>query len=122
VITLLCRVLGELLAGVAPEHGVPTSYYAAVQFIAKPTVIDEPEQKLDALRRQMADFDTDADVAALADEAAPFLRMLPGLRALRLEVLEVVAKFKFDDHKSVEFRQAVSAKLVERAQATGHCS
>ncbi|MFD0662795.1 hypothetical protein [Thermocatellispora tengchongensis] len=42
--------------------------------------------------------------------------MLPGIRGLRLEVTEVRAKFKYDDHKPVEHRAAVAGRLTERGQ------
>lgn len=42
--------------------------------------------------------------------------MLPGIRGLRLEVAEVMAKFKYDDHKPVEHRTAVADRLTARGQ------
>lgn len=42
--------------------------------------------------------------------------MLPGIRGLELEVTDVRAKFKYDDHKSVEHRAAVADRLTERGQ------
>ncbi len=44
-------------AGVPPdEDGVPTSYYASVQFICRPTIIDDSHGKVAILRSQLADF------------------------------------------------------------------
>jgi transcriptional regulator len=40
--------------------------------------------------------------------------MLPGIRGLRLQVLRVDAKFKYDDAKPVEQRLRVSDRLEER--------
>ncbi|WP_190394773.1 hypothetical protein [Nocardiopsis deserti] len=42
--------------------------------------------------------------------------MLSGIRGLRLEVTQVVAKFKYDDHKPVEHRTAVADRLTERGR------
>jgi transcriptional regulator len=43
--------------------------------------------------------------------------MLPGIRGLTLEVTEVRAKFKYDDHKPVEHRATVADRLTDRKQA-----
>jgi transcriptional regulator len=43
--------------------------------------------------------------------------MLPGIRGLRLEVTDVRAKFKYDDHKPVEHRTAVADHLTARGKA-----
>jgi transcriptional regulator len=40
--------------------------------------------------------------------------MLPGIRGLRLAVLHVSAKFKYDDAKPVEHRQRVIGHLEQR--------
>ncbi|WP_415923907.1 hypothetical protein [Streptomyces sp. ID05-47C] len=44
----------------------------------------------------------------------PYGRMLPGIRGLRLEVTDVRAKFKHDDHKPVEHRAAAADRLTAR--------
>ena len=43
-------------AGGPDEDGVPTSYYTAVQFVCRPTVVDDPQGKVDILTAQLADF------------------------------------------------------------------
>jgi transcriptional regulator len=40
--------------------------------------------------------------------------MLSGIRGIRLEVLRVDAKFKYDDHNPVEHRERVITNLRER--------
>ncbi len=40
--------------------------------------------------------------------------MLPGIRGLRLDVTDVRAKFKYDDHKPVEQRADTARRLTER--------
>ncbi|MFE1547843.1 FMN-binding negative transcriptional regulator [Streptomyces sp. NPDC058718] len=99
-----------------PTDGVPTSYYTAVQFTCRATIVDDPEDKAELLRRQMAHFQPDGDHAPLSVDQPPYGRMLPGIRGLRLEVTEVRAKFKYDDHKPVEHRTAVADHLAERGQ------
>jgi len=106
--------------GEHPEQGVPTSYYSAVQFLCRPKVVDAPEEKAAILRAQLGDFQPDGGHAAMAVDSAPYGRMLSGIRGLRLEVLRVDAKFKYDDHKPVEQRQRVSDQLVERGRGLDH--
>ena len=62
-------------AGGPDEDGVPTSYYAAVQFVCDATIIDDPAQKADLLSRQLAHLQPKADHAEVAANAPPFGRM-----------------------------------------------
>ncbi|WP_333734141.1 FMN-binding negative transcriptional regulator [Streptomyces sp. IBSBF 3010] len=103
--------------GTRPTDGVPTSYYATVQFTCRATIIDEPEAKAALLRRQMAHFQPDGDHAPIDPGRPPYGRMLPGIRGLRLDVAEVRAKFKYDDHKPVEQRTDTAHRLTERGTA-----
>ena len=41
--------------------------------------------------------------------------MVPGIRGIRLQILRVEAKFKYDDHNPVEHRERVIGYLHERA-------
>jgi transcriptional regulator len=50
------------------------------------------------------------------EDSAPYGRMLPGIRGLRLAVLRVEAKFKYDDQKPVEHRERVIGRLEERGE------
>ncbi|NKY16249.1 FMN-binding negative transcriptional regulator [Streptomyces somaliensis] len=100
--------------GSPPTDGVPTSYYTAVQFTCRAHIVDDPEAKAELLRRQLAHFQPDGDHAPVAPDRPPYGRMLPGIRGLRLEVVEVRAKFKYDDHKPVEHRTAVAERLTAR--------
>jgi transcriptional regulator len=101
-------------AGGPDEDGVPTSYYAAVQFVCRPTIVDEPQGKADILAAQLADLQPEGGHATVAVDQPPYGRMLPGIRGLRLAVLWVDAKFKYDDHNPVEHRERVTARLEER--------
>ena len=101
-------------AGGPDEDGVPTSYYTAVQFVCRPTVVDDPEGKAEILAAQLADFQPEGGHARMAVDAPPYGRMLPGIRGVRLDVLRVDAKFKYDDHNPVEHRERVSDHLEKR--------
>lgn len=50
----------------------------------------------------------------VAVDEAPYGRMRPGIRGLRLAVLRVDAKFKYDDHNPVEHRERVITNLTQR--------
>ncbi|WP_217141919.1 FMN-binding negative transcriptional regulator [Streptomyces sp. AC627_RSS907] len=102
--------------GTPPTDGVPTSYYAAVQFTCRAHLVDDPEAKAELLRRQLAHFQPDGDHAPVAVDQPPYGRMLPGIRGLRLEVTDVRAKFKYDDHKPVEQRADIADRLTERGR------
>ena len=96
------------------EHGVPTSYYTAVQFVCRPTITDDPEDKARILTAQLDDFQPGVEHAPVTPGEAPYGRMLPGIRGIRLAVLRVEAKFKYDDNKPVEHRENVAGNLRER--------
>jgi transcriptional regulator len=102
--------------GIPPTDGVPTSYYAAVQFTCNAHLVDAPEAKAELLRRQLAHFQPDGDHAPVAVGQPPYGRMLSGIRGLRLHVTDVRATFKYDDHKPVELRAAAADRLTERGQ------
>lgn len=101
-------------AGGPDEDGVPTSYYTAVQFVCRPTVVDDPQEKAGILTAQLADFQPEGGHATVAADAAPYGRMLPGIRGVRLAVLRVDAKFKYDDANPVEHRERVIGHLEQR--------
>ena len=101
-------------AGGPDEDGVPTSYYSAVQFVCRPSIVNDPQGKADILTAQLADMQPEGRHAAVDISAPPYGRMLPGIRGLRLEVLRVEAKFKYDDHNPIEHRERVTTRLRER--------
>jgi transcriptional regulator len=100
--------------GTPDEHGVPTSYYSAVQFVCRPTVVDDPADKAAILATQLADLQPEGRHATVAADSPPYGRMLPRIRGIRLAVLRVDAKFKYDDHNPVEQRERVIHRLEER--------
>src|SRR6478672_8852733 len=73
-------------AGGPDEDGVPTSYYAAVQFVCRPTIVDDPAGKVEILAAQLGDFQPEGGYATVAVGEAPYGRMLSGIRGLRLAV------------------------------------
>lgn len=100
--------------GTPPEHGVPTSFYAAVQLRCTARVVDDPEEKAELLNRQVAHFQPEGGSAPAAVGEAPFGRMLSGIRALCLEVTDVRAKFKYASHKPQDVQDRIAAGLTER--------
>lgn len=102
--------------GSDPLNGVPTSYYSAVNFVCVPTVVTDEAETAEVLRRQMEDFAPNGGYATIAPGEAPYGAMLSGIRAVRLKIESVEAKFKFDDHKPVEFREAIAERLDERGE------
>jgi transcriptional regulator len=103
-------------AGGPDEDGVPTSYYSSVQFVCRPTVVDDPVAKAKILAAQLADFQPEGRHAAVGVDIPPYGRMLPGIRGIRLTVLRVDAKFKYDDANPVEHRERVVGHLEQRCQ------
>ena len=103
-------------AGGPDEDGVPTSYYTAVQFVCRPTVIDDPQGKVEILDIQLGDQQPEGGHAQVGVDSEPYGRMLPGIRGVRLAVLRVDAKFKYDDSNPVEHRERVVGYLEERGR------
>ena len=104
-------------AGGPDEDGVPTSYYAAVQFVCRPTVVDDPHGKVEILTTQLGDLQPEGGHADVDAENEPYGRMLSGIRGVRLQVLSVDAKFKYDDSNPVDHRERVIGQLQERDQS-----
>ena len=103
-------------AGGPDEDGVPTSYYASVQFVCSVEVVDEAEEKAEILRRQLADVQPEGGHQDVSTTEGRYARMLPGLRGLRLHILSVDAKFKYDDHNPIEHRERVAVNLDARGR------
>jgi transcriptional regulator len=97
-----------------PEHGVPTSFYAAVQLTCTAHIVDEPTAKAALLARQMAHFQPEGGSAPVAAGEEPYGRQLSGIRGLRLEVREVRAKFKYGGKRSTAVQQRISERLAVR--------
>jgi transcriptional regulator len=102
--------------GEPSSDGVPTSYYSAVQFVCRPTVVDDPHGKAEILTAQLHDLQPEGGHALVEVGTEPYGRMLPGIRGIRLAVLRVEAKFKYDDHKPTEHRRQVADQLEQRGR------
>lgn len=101
--------------GEPAEHGVPTTYYASVQLVCRPSVVDDRQGKADILMAQLADRQPDGGYAAVTPDAGPHHKMLSAIRGLRLDILHVDAKFKYDDHRPAEQREQIATRLEQRA-------
>ncbi|MET9138724.1 FMN-binding negative transcriptional regulator [Streptomyces parvulus] len=97
-----------------PEHGVPTSFYAAVQLRCHARVVDDPAEKAALLNRQVGHFQPEGGSARAAAGEAPYGRLLSGIRGLRLEVTGVRAKFKYAGKRTGEVRERIAAGLAGR--------
>lgn len=100
--------------GQQPEEGVPTSYYAAVQFHCNASLIDEPTEKVALLTEQLADMQPEGGHGDVDELNGPYYRLIEGIFGIHLEVVQVRAKFKFDGHKPAEMRQRISQYLANR--------
>jgi len=96
------------------DHGVPTSYYAAVQLACDVAIIDEPGAVAAILERQLAHFQPEGKHAPVTADDDRYGKLLPNIRGIRLTVTDVRAKLKFGTNRTVEHREAIAAKLAER--------
>ena len=102
--------------GTPPELGVPTSYYTAVQLRGRADVVDDPEAKAAILRAQLSHMEPPGSERRPPTGDGPDGRLLRGIRGIRVDVREVLAKMKYGGNKSVEHRRAVATRLRERDQ------
>ena len=104
-------------AGGPDEDGVPTSYYTSVQFVCRPTIVDDPAGKVSILDAQLTDLQPEGGHAVVSVDVPPYGRMLSGIRGIRLRVMEVDAKFKYDDANPADHRVRVAERLDARDHA-----
>ena len=97
-----------------PEHGVPTSFYAAVQLRCTAHLVDDPAELAALLNRQVGHFQPEGGSSTVAAGEAPYGRLLSGIRAVRLEVTGVRAKFKYAGKRAAGVQDRIAAGLVER--------
>ncbi len=101
-------------APVPPAEGVPTSYYAAVQAICRFQIVDSPDGLADILTRQLAHFQPEGGHARVDPDQGRYAALLPGIRGLRGQIVDVRAKFKFGGNKSREHRERIADQLGDR--------
>ena len=112
-------------AGGPDEDGVPTSYYATVQFVCRPTIVDDPAGKVEILTAQLRDMQPEGGHATVAVDDAPYGPMLRGIRGVRLAVLRVDAKFEYDDttrSTTGDASSAISRSVAKRSTKVPHRS
>jgi len=104
----------QALPDTPPEHGVPTSFYTAVQLRCTAHVVDDPAQKAEVLNRLLAHFQPEGGSAQAAAGEDPYGHMLPAIRGLRLEVTDVRAKFKYAGKRPKEVQDRIATRLAAR--------
>jgi transcriptional regulator len=101
--------------GVPPEHGVPTSYYTAVQLRCHAEIVDDDAGKLQILRRQLRRLEpADSSRVPPSTDIETDRRQLPGIRGLRLTITEVLAKMKYGGNKDADQRSRIASALAQR--------
>jgi transcriptional regulator len=101
----------KALDGEDPTLGIPTTYYGAVQLKGRAQVIEAPDGVASVLRRQLSALQPATHIADPESAHAPELR---AIRAVVLEIDEVIAKFKYGGNVDEEHRRAVIARLRDR--------
>jgi len=101
--------------GVPPEHGVPTSYYTAVQLRCRAEIVDDPDDKFAILAVQLEQHEPDnSERVPPTSGIDSDRRVVPGIRGLRLTIESVQAKMKYGGNKTPEQRAAIAEHLAER--------
>jgi transcriptional regulator len=96
--------------GEDPTLGIPTTYYAAAQLVGDAQVLDDPQDILTVLRRQLHVLEPDVGAA----DPSVHARRLSGIRGIRIRVREVTGKFKYGGNVDDAHRAVVAARLAER--------
>ena len=93
-----------------PRLGIPTTYYASVQLAGVATTIEDAEGVASVLRTQLDALQPDEDVVDPSDHG----NRLRVIRAMRIRVTDVRAKFKYGGNVDRAHRDAVLARLAQR--------
>jgi transcriptional regulator len=96
-----------------PLLGIPTTYYAAVQLEGRATTVSDPGAVAAVLRRQLAALQPGLEVA---DPLTAHEAQLHTIRAIRIVIEEVRAKFKYGGNVDIEHREAIIAGLERRGR------
>ncbi len=101
--------------GVPPEHGVPTSYYSAVQLRGRAEIVDDPDGKLEILAAQIRHFEPPGSTRAIPSVGIESdRRLLPGIRGVRMSIESVQAKMKYGGNKTPQKRHEIAGHLEQR--------
>ncbi len=93
-----------------PARGIPTTYYAAVQVSGTCTIQSDPADVASVLAIQLAALDPDGVYVDPTEHAA----RLRAIRAIRLTIEDVRAKYKYGGNVDQEHRDAVAERLSAR--------
>lgn len=99
-----------------PSDGVaPTSYYAAVQVSGAAVVIEEPDELAALLLRQLHQHQPEGRHGELRPDG-PYWHLLRAIRGLRIDVENVVVKFKFGGNRDDATRKIIAERLLNRGR------
>ncbi len=93
-----------------PMLGIPTTYYASVQLTGTARILADPEEVAAVLRRQLARLQPEVEVVDPSEHA----RRLGAIRAARIDIEDVRAKFKYGGNVDAPHRRAAAARLEAR--------
>jgi transcriptional regulator len=100
----------KAIDGEDAKMGIPTTYYGSVQLTGQGRVIDDPGGVAEVLRDQLGRLQPGVEVVDPIEHGS----RLREIRALRIDVVEVRAKFKYGGNVDVAHRLAVVRRLEER--------
>lgn len=99
--------------GRAPEHGIPTSYFAVVQLQGSVSLVDDPDGLAALLQEQVDAMQPEGGLEPVTS-GAPYGQFLGAIRGLRLQVHDVVAKRKFGSNRAHDHRERIAHALDQR--------
>jgi transcriptional regulator len=101
--------------GVPPEHGVPTSYYSAVQLRGTAQIVDDPDGKLEILAAQLGHHEPSGSTrVSPSPDIETDRRLLPGIRGVRMTIESVQAKMKYGGNRTLATRHRIAEHLARR--------
>ncbi len=98
-----------------PARGIPTTYYASVQLTGRARLLDQPDDVAGVLRTQLGVLQPEVPVVDPAEHGAK----LRAIRAARISIEAVRAKFKYGSNVDQAHRQVVADHLVDRLAEGG---
>jgi len=94
---------------------VPTWNYVTVHVYGKPELIEDPSESADVLYRSMKVYDPSMQLDQAFHEYLQ--RQLPGIAAFRMPIERIEGKFKLNQNKKPEDRDAVIAAFSASTRA-----